>query len=60
VETYFKSIDFRRFQINLREPIEMDDTSQIEQLRAYGTRLGKMLLSDQYDSSQGVLAQKAY
>jgi uncharacterized protein len=54
VETYFKDLDFRRFQINLREPIEMDDTLQIERLMAYGIRLGKMILNDHTDKSQGV------
>jgi hypothetical protein len=55
VETYFKELDFRRFQINLREPIEMDDTWQIERLVAYGCRLGRMILNDQIDRAQGVI-----
>jgi hypothetical protein len=55
VETFFKNLDFRRFQINLRDPIEMDDVSQIEPLVAYGTRLGRMILNDQIDTSQGVV-----
>jgi hypothetical protein len=58
VETYFKELDFRRFQINFREPIEMDDTSQMEQLIAYGVRLGRMILNDHYDSTQGIVIKK--
>jgi hypothetical protein len=54
VKTYFKGLDFRRFQINLREPIAMDDASKIDQLLAYGTRLGRMMVKDQVDRSDGV------
>jgi len=55
VHTYFHGLDFRRFQINLRETIEMDDTSQMEALVAYGSRLGRMILNDKTDSSQGII-----
>ncbi|MGD0709472.1 MAG: patatin-like phospholipase family protein [Anaerolineaceae bacterium] len=58
VETYFKALDFRRFQINLRESIEMDDASQIDRLVAYGVRLGRMILNDQIDKSQGVTPKR--
>jgi hypothetical protein len=58
VETYFKEIDFRRFQVNLREPIEMDDTSQTERLVGYGSRLGRMILDDRVDKAQGILVKK--
>ncbi len=54
VETYFKDLDFRRFQIDLRKNIEMDDVEQIDRLIAYGARLGRMILNDQYDRAQGV------
>lgn len=54
VETYFKDLDFRRFQIDLREPIAMDDTHRINQLVAYGSRLGRMILEDKTDRAQGV------
>jgi len=59
VETYFSDLDFRRFQINLREPIEMDDTTQMDQLIAYGNRLGRMILNDQYDPAQGIVIKQA-
>jgi len=55
VNTYFDQIDFRRFQVNLREKIEMDDISQMDRLLAYGSRLGRMFLNDQYDQSQGIV-----
>jgi hypothetical protein len=58
VETYFKQIDFRRFQINLREPIGMDDISQVERLLGYGSRLGRMILDDRLDKSQGIISKK--
>ena len=58
VDTYFKELDFRRFQINLRETIEMDDTSQIDRLVAYGCRLGRMILNDQVDRAQGVIPKR--
>ena len=55
VETYFEELDFRRFQINLRESIEMDEVGKMDELIAYGTRLGRMILNDQYDSAQGIV-----
>jgi hypothetical protein len=59
VNAYFKNLDFRRFQINLRQTIEMDDTSQIDQLLAYGSRLGRMILNDQYDSAPGIIIKRS-
>jgi len=55
VNTYFQVLDFRRFQINLRETIKMDDTNQMDHLVAYGSRLGRMILNDKTDSSQGII-----
>ena len=55
VNTYFQRLDFRRFQINLREPIAMDDISQMDLLVAYGTRLGRMMLDDRTDPAQGII-----
>ena len=59
VETYFKELDFRRFQIDLREDIEMDDVSQLDRLVAYGARLGRMILNDQFDRAQGIEIKQA-
>jgi uncharacterized protein len=58
VEACFPLIDFRRFQINLREPIAMDATNQIDQLIAYGARLGYMIINDKIDQTQGVEIKK--
>lgn len=55
VEIYFKHLDFRHFQINLRDPIGMDVIHQIEHLVAYGARLSQMILNDKMDSSQGII-----
>jgi uncharacterized protein len=54
VEGYFDGLDFRRFQVNLREPIDMDDTRQVPRLLAYGSQLGHMILNDQVDPIQGL------
>jgi len=58
VETYFKKLDFRRFQINMREQIEMDDVHQIDRLVAYGARLGRMILNDKFDRAQGIVIKQ--
>lgn len=54
VETYFSGMDFRRFQVNLHEMIEMDDGSQLDRLAAYGQHLGRNILADRTDPIQGV------
>jgi hypothetical protein len=59
VETYFKQLDFRRFQIDLRENIQMDDVKQIDRLIAYGARLGRMILKDKVDWAQGIEIKRA-
>ena len=57
VETFFRKLDFRRFQIDLREPVEMDDASKIPELCAYGYRMGRMILTDRIDPVQKMLPQ---
>jgi len=59
VDTFFKSLDFRRFQIDLSHSIEMDDASQIPALLKYGDELGKMILEDDVDPIQHLRPQKA-
>jgi uncharacterized protein len=54
VDKYFKELDFRRFQVDLKEDIEMDDTKQIYRLVSYGSQLGHMILNDQVDKAQGI------
>jgi predicted acylesterase/phospholipase RssA len=49
VNTFFEPLDFRRFQVDLREPIGMDDASKIPELTAYGDELGRKILNDETD-----------
>jgi hypothetical protein len=54
VKTFFPTLDFRRFQVDLTESIEMDDASEIPDLVKYGEKMGQMILNDQYDRAQQV------
>lgn len=54
VKTLFDDLDFRRFQVDLTESIEMDDPSAIPELVKYGEKMGQMILNDQYDRAQYV------
>jgi hypothetical protein len=54
VKTFFPNLDFRRFQVDLKESIEMDDPSAIPELVKYGEELGQMILNDQYDRAQNI------
>lgn len=54
VENFFQELDFRRFQVDLRQPFEMDDASKIPQLTAYGEELGHKILNDLTDPSQDI------
>jgi uncharacterized protein len=60
VETFFEELDFRRFQVDMAVPVEMDDPSDIPGLSAYGKKLGQMILNDQVDkNSMGKSASRA-
>ncbi len=52
VDTLFTGLDFRRFQVDLQESIEMDDPGAIPELVKYGEAMGQMILNDQYDRAQ--------
>lgn len=52
VKTLFNGLDFRRFQVDLKESIELDDPSAIAELVKYGEEMGQMILNDQYDRAQ--------
>jgi hypothetical protein len=54
VKVFFPKLDFRRFQVDLKESIEMDDASAIPELVKYGEKMGQMILHDQYDRAQKV------
>jgi uncharacterized protein len=57
VNKLFKNLDFRRFQIDLNQVIEMDDVSQIANLTQYGEALGKMVLGDSMDRAMNVIPE---
>jgi predicted acylesterase/phospholipase RssA len=54
VDTFFKDVDFRRFQVDLKEALPLDDPRQIPKLEEYGVLMGKKILLDQYDRALGV------
>jgi len=58
VDTFFEQLDFRRFQVNLREHIGMDDPSMIPALSAYGDELGQKILNDEVDEAMEIRARK--
>ncbi|MFO8036469.1 MAG: patatin-like phospholipase family protein [Anaerolineales bacterium] len=59
VDTFFDEIDFRRFQVDLKEPIAMDDAGKIEELTAYGEELGRKMLADEVDKAMRIQAKRA-
>lgn len=50
VQRFFENLDFRRFQIQLKESIPMDDTESLDKLTAYGEMLGQKILNDEWES----------
>lgn len=58
MNTFFEQLDFRRFQVDLQQNIEMDDPTKQEELVAYGEELGRKLLSDNTDPAQDVVAER--
>ena len=59
VETFYKKLDFRRFQVDLAEPLPMDDPSSIPALLEYGQQMGQMVLDDATDSAATIKPAKA-
>jgi hypothetical protein len=59
VRTFFEQLDFRRFQVDLRDPIAMDDPSKIPELTAYGDELGRKILNDETDRALEITASRA-
>jgi patatin-like phospholipase/acyl hydrolase len=45
----FPALDFRRFQVDLMEPIEMDNATKINELVQYGERMGHKILNDEVE-----------
>jgi hypothetical protein len=59
VDTLFEGLDFRRFQVDLREPIAMDDPSRLPELTAYGDELGRKILNDETDRALDIQVVRA-
>lgn len=59
VDTFFKELDFRRFQVDLTQPISMDDAGKIPRLVVYGEELGRKILNDMTDRSQDIVVAMA-
>ncbi len=55
VDTFFEELDFRRYQINLEENIEMDGVESMAQLVEYGEKMAAMILSDDLDRAMLVV-----
>jgi len=54
VNKLFKKLDFRRFQVDLKTVIELDDTSQTVELIRYGEQLGQTMLGNQEDRAMRI------
>ncbi len=54
VETFFKKLDFRRYQVDIDGPFPMDDVSCVPELIEYGTQMGNMILNDELDRAQRI------
>ncbi len=59
VETFFQRLDFRRFQVDLNEQIEMDDPGAIPQLVRYGAQMAEKIMNDETDGAMGLEAERA-
>jgi len=54
VSTMFPTLDFRRFQVDLKDPIQVDDPSKVRELLDYGEEMGHKILNDEVDPIQNV------
>ncbi len=50
VGTLFPALDFRRYQVTLREDLGMDAADQMDRLVAYGDEMGQKLLNDEFET----------
>ncbi len=55
VQKLFNQLDFRRFQVDLKTSIQMDDASKIPELVHYGELLGEKMLNDEVDHALDVI-----
>ena len=51
VQTFFTDLDFRRFQVDLTETIEMDDVNRMSRLTVNGEELGQKILNDDTENA---------
>jgi hypothetical protein len=58
VKTFFEKLDFRRFQVDFREPIKSDDPKEIPKLAKYGEELGRKILNDETDKALEIKAKR--
>ena len=49
--TIYEGLDFRRFQVDLRENIGMDGADKIPELEGYGDELWGKILNDQTEGT---------
>ena len=56
VDTFFKDLDFRRFNITFNEPIETDAVDNIPELIKYGEKLGEKIISNTTDEAMEIKA----
>ncbi len=59
VETFFQRLDFRRFQVNLKERIAIDSPNAIPELVRYGAQMAEQIMNDEIDGAMGVEAERA-
>lgn len=59
VNKLFAGLDFRRFQVDLQEPIPLDDISKLEAMVSYGEVLGSKILADDVDGAMQIMPQAA-
>ncbi|MGC8781966.1 MAG: patatin-like phospholipase family protein [Anaerolineae bacterium] len=50
VGTLFPALDFRRYQVTLREDLGMDAADRMDQLVAYGDEMGQKVLDDEFET----------
>ncbi len=55
VKKLFEGLDFRRFQIDFKTAMPMDDAANMPELSRYGEELGKMILSDNIDRAMNII-----
>lgn len=51
VDTFFKDLDFRRFQVDITEEIGMDNPRALPRLSEYGEIMGQMIVNDHTDDA---------